>query len=64
MRGHRWPGVRRTAVAGQRRRGRSRGSPGAALGEIATHMRRDRTGAHVVVAGRAVHVQRRELTTR
>lgn len=64
MRGHRWPGVGRTAVAGQRRRGRSRGSPRAALGEIPTNMRRDRTGAHVVVAGRAVHVQRRELTTR
>lgn len=50
MRGHGWPGVGRTAIAGQRRRGRSRGSPRAALGEIPTHMRRDRTGAHVVVA--------------
>jgi hypothetical protein len=63
MRGH-GPTVGRTAIAGQRRRGRSRGGPGAALGEIPTHVRRDRTAAHIVVASRAVHVQRRELTAR
>lgn len=64
MRGHRGSNVGRTSVAGKRRRCRSRRSSRAALGEITTHVRGDRTGTHVVVAGRSVHVQRRKFTTR
>lgn len=64
MRSHRGPSVGRTAVAGQRRGSCGGGSPRAALGEISANMRRNGTGAHVVVASGAVHVQRRKLSTR
>lgn len=63
MRGHRGADVGGTAIAGERRRSRSRGSSRATLGEVTPHVRRDRASAHVVVAGRSVHVQGRQFTT-
>lgn len=63
MRGHRWANMGGTAIARKRGRCRSRGSSGAALGEIPAHVRRNGPSAHVVVASGSMHVQWGQFTT-
>lgn len=56
--------VRRTSVTGERRRSRCRRSTGATLRKVASYMWWDWPITHVVITGRAMHVQRGKITAR